>query len=91
MDKSTLKSKINYQSNYQSDINTDLSISAIQTMNEINKVQVYASTNNVNVCSETLLSENSHYVVTSQLIYNANELIDFHFTKAFTKYGMTCS
>ena len=25
MDKSTLESKINYQSNYQSDINTDLS------------------------------------------------------------------
>ena len=41
--------------------------------------------NNVNVRSETLLSENSHYVVTSQLIYNANELIGFHFTKAFTK------
>ena len=48
-------------------------------------VQVYASRNNVNVRSETLLSENSHYVVTSQLIYNANELIGFHFTKAFTK------
>ena len=36
MDKSTLKSKINYQTNnYQSGICTDLSNTAIQTMNEI--------------------------------------------------------
>ena len=38
MDKSTLKSKTNYQSNYQSDNNTDLSNTAIQTMNEISKM-----------------------------------------------------
>ena len=46
---------------------------------------VYVSRNNVNVRSETLLSENSYYVVTSQLIYNANELVGFHLTKAFNK------
>ena len=39
----------------------------------------------MNVRSETLLSENSFYVVTSQLTYNANELVGFHVTKAFTK------
>ena len=37
MDKSTLKSKINYQSNYQSDINTDLS-NISNPNNEWNKV-----------------------------------------------------
>ena len=42
----------------------------------------------MNVHSETLLSENSHYVVTSQLIYNANELIGFHLKKAFTKKNL---
>ena len=47
--------------------------------------QVYVSRNNVNVRSEILLSETSYYVVTSQLIYNANELVGFHLTKAFTK------
>ena len=44
-------------------------------------VQVYISRNNVNVRSETLLSENSHHVVTSQLIYIANELTGFHSEK----------
>ena len=42
----------------------------------------------MNVHSETLLSENSQYVVTSQLIYNAKELIGFHLTKAFTKKNL---
>ena len=42
----------------------------------------------MNVRSETLLSENSQYVVTSQLICNAKELIGFHLTKAFTKKNL---
>ena len=53
---------------------------------------MYVSRNNVNVrsetllnvCLETLLSENSYYVVTSQLIYNADKLVGFYLTKAFT-------
>ena len=39
----------------------------------------------MNVLSETLLNENCYYVVTSQLIYKANELVGFHSTKAFIK------
>ena len=49
------------------------------------EVQVYVSKNNVNCSSETLLSENSHHVVTSQLIYIANELTGFHSEKPSLK------
>ena len=47
------------------------------------RIPGYVSRNNVNVHSETLFSENSYHIVTSQLTYNANELVSFRITQVF--------
>ena len=46
---------------------------------------MHVSRSNVNVRSEKLFSKSSYHIVTSQLIYNANQLTGFYITQVFTR------